>query len=548
MDYPQFIGPYYTSFASKAESESCKNLYLELIESGQGRNQFAMYRSPGLRTFAHNFNPSKLVCRGLFVDPTNNHLFVIEDDTMSDILADGTQNPAVPTLQPIANDGQLVSIDSSLNSLFLVSANILYRVNSAALMTPVTPFTPTAVVVLSGLVIAVAVGTNQFYFSTDDGVTWPALNFQVAEAYPNSLINAVVDHQELWLFGNRRTQVFVLGPDPNAPMQPVSSGVIEMGLAAKNAVAKLDNSIFWLGRNKDGERMVWRANGYTPTRVSNHAVENQFRTYPDDSDASMQTYQLNGHSCLRLTFPSANNGLGATWEYDVSTNNWYEIAWWNPMLNHYERHRGNCYASAFQKIVVGDYANGELYYMSPDYYTDFGYPIRWNRKTPHSSKDGKRIQYKRFGIFMQTGVGTATPVWLNDHSIDPVTFAAALATAVAATTITQPQSNAMQAIYNYQTYNPDFVFPEPAIMTTFGFYDYGANPHVEMRYSNDGGTSYGPWRSRAMGRAGATNKRIYWGGITGLGQSRDRVWEVSGIAPVKTAIVQASFDALVCDS
>jgi hypothetical protein len=142
-------------------------------------------------------------------------------------------------------------------------------------------------------------------------------------------------------------------------------------------------------------------------------------------------------------------------------------------------------------------------------------------------------------------VGTTTPIWLNDHSVDPATFAADLASLVGATTITQAQSDAMQAIYNYQPYDQDLAMPQPSVMTPLGFYDYGTRPSVSLRWSNDGGVSYGPFFSRDMGRAGDFNKRIYW---VRCGMGRDRVWEISGTSPVKTAIVQAAMNADACDS
>jgi hypothetical protein len=287
--------------------------------------------------------------------------------------------------------------------------------------------------------------------------------------------------------------------------------------------------------------MVWRANGYSPQRISNHAVENTIRQYARHDDLIMSAYQLNGHSCLRLTSPSANEGLGETWEFDISTNSWYQPAWWNPELNRYERHRANTTVSAFQKIIAGDFANGALYEMSPDVFTDFGYPIRWERRTPHSTKDGKRIQYKRFGVFMQVGVGSQTPVWINDHSLQPADFATAVAALVPGS-ISSDQAAVLTLIYDWQPYDQSVPFPDQSVMVPLGFFDMAANPEIGMRYSDDGGNSWSMTSNRSMGRAGDYNQRIYW---FRLGQARDRVWEISGMAPVKTAIVQGAFDAVV---
>lgn len=544
MDFPGLIGTtgFYTPFSLKAEAQTCKNLYLERVESGAGRNPFVLMKSPGLKNFSTDTAPTKQVCRG-FLELAD-HLFDVQDDVIYDIDADGD---IIATYSPIADDGLLVSMAASQNSLFVVSGSILYRINGGAMTLPVTPFTPMAVVQIAGYIVCLATTGRRFFFSTDDGVTWNALDFQTLETdLPNKLVNIIVDHEEMWVFCNRNAQVYVVGDNPDAPFVRVSSGQIMMGLAAKNALAAMDNSLFWLGKDHNGEHMVWRANGYTPLRISTHAIENAIRSYAAHDDAIMQTYQLNGHSCLRLTFPSANSGLGVTWEYDVSTNAWGEVAWWNMEAGRYERHRGNCYVSAFGKTLVGDYANGLIWQMSPDFYTDYGYPLRWERRTPHITKDGKRVQYKRFEVAMQVGVGTTTPVWMNDLSLDRAAFDAAVTAQVALGTVTVQQALLLTYIYLFQPYNQDVALPPPSVMTPLGFYDYGNRPQVALRWSNDGGETFGAYRNRDMGRYGDYNQRIYWGGIGTLGMGRDRVWELSSEAPVKTAIVQGIFDAEAC--
>jgi len=554
MDFPQLIGPSYTTWSPKAEIQSCKNLYLERIESGAGRNRYAMYMTFGTEVWHGALGSTN---RGFLLDPTNNHLFALQDSTVYDLLSDGTTNASYAG---VSDDGLMASIDATSNSLFIVSKNILYRVFGGALTTPATPFTPEAVAVINGIVVTLAAGTNRFYFSNDDGATWGALDFQTAEAYPNTLINMVVDHQELWLFGNRRTQVFVVGLDPDAPFDPVSSGVIEMGLAAKRAVVRMDNSIYWLGRNKDGDHMVYRANGYLPVRVSTHAVENAFRSYSEHEDAFMQAFQLNGHSCFRLTFPSANNGLGATWQYDASLPPelaWVEVPWWNLRQGQYERNRANGIVSAFGKILVGDYANGHIYEMSPDFAYDWGFPLRWERRCPHITQDRKRIRYQRFDLFIQPGVGRVAPLWLNSWSLDPATFASDLAAAVFLGSVTSAQAVTLQRIYDYLPYTPLDTWPSPDVMNALGFYPWGSvsslsngttlgdPPQLAARWSDDGGETFGAYQYRSMGLSGEYSKELSW---LRCGMGFDRVWEISGDAPVKTAIVQGTFDAEVCQN
>ena len=80
-------------------------------------------------------------------------------------------------------------------------------------------------------------------------------------------------------------------------------------------ITKMDNGVFWLGKDARGQGIVYRANGYTGTRVSTHAVEWQIQRYGDMSDAIGYAYQQDGHTFYVLTFPSAD----ATWVYDAAT-------------------------------------------------------------------------------------------------------------------------------------------------------------------------------------------------------------------------------------
>lgn len=552
MDFPQLLGAFYTDLASKADCQRAMNVYLSRIESGGGRGPYVMYKQFGQRAFKQVYATNG--CRGMILAPSNINLFTIHGDTFFDILEDGTVNSS---LGGLVNDGLPVSLDYSSNTLFIVSSNILYRINSGALTTPATPFIPSSVGVIAGIIVATELNTANFYFSLDDGATWAALDQQTAEAFPNQLVNLLIDHQELWLFGNRRTQVFVVGDDPNAPFDAIPSGVIEVGLQAKFGCARLDNTIFLYGSNKDGDHQVVRMNGYTPMRVSTHAVENVFRGYGKNTDAIMASFQLNGHSCLRLSFPSANNGLGATWHYDASLPPelaWTEAGWWNLKQGYHERHRSPFYTAAFGFIIAGDHTNGWLYKLTPDDYTDFGYPLRWLRRTPHITKENKQVSYRRLEVLARVGNGLLSPLWLHTYDRDAATFAANLATQVAGGNVTAAEALVLQAIYDQTPYTPLNPYPTPDTMNTLGFRPWGAYttlsngttlggpPEIEMRYSNDGGENFTQYSARSSGLVGQFNKRLFW---NRLGKGRDRVWEFAGGSPAPEAIVGAAFDAEV---
>lgn len=62
----------------------------------------------------------------------------------------------------------------------------------------------------------------------------------------------------------------------------------------------------------------------------------------------------------------------------------------------------------------------------------------------------------------------------------------------------------------------------------------GSDPLVMLRWSNDGGHTWGNEHTAPMGAMGTYSTRVLW---RRLGQGRNRVYEVSGTDPVKVAIL-----------
>jgi hypothetical protein len=140
-------------------------------------------------------------------------------------------------------------------------------------------------------------------------------------------------------------------------------------------------------------------NGYVPTRISTHAVEQTLLDKFVD-DARAWTYQLEGHEVYVVSFPT----IDLTWAYDISTGMWHKWLWVDSN-NVYHRHRGNCHASFQGYNLVGDWENGNLYQLDQNNYTDNGGEIRRLRRAPHLISDYQRQYFHELQIHFQPGVG-----------------------------------------------------------------------------------------------------------------------------------------------
>jgi len=235
-----------------------------------------------------------------------------------------------------------------------------------------------------------------------DGTTVDPLDFASAEGAPDDVVGLIVDHREVWVFGDDSTEVWYNAGTADFPLQRIQGAFNEIGCAAPFSIAKLDNGVFWLAKDSQGQGMVYRATGYAGQRVSTHAIEWQIQQYSDMSDAIGYTYQQDGHSFYVLVFPQANT----TWVFDVATEMWHERAGWHN--GEFTRHRGNCKTVFNGEVIVGDYENGKLYAFRQDVYDDAGKPQRWLRSwraLPPGQNTLLRTAHHSLQLDCETGVG-----------------------------------------------------------------------------------------------------------------------------------------------
>lgn len=235
-----------------------------------------------------------------------------------------------------------------------------------------------------------------------EGTSIDPLDFASAEGSPDGVVGIIIDHREVWAMGTNSTEVWYNAGLADFPLSRIQGAFNELGCIAPLSLAKMDNTIYWLGQDARGRGVVYRANGYTGQRVSTHAIEWQLQQYADLSDAVAYTYQQDGHSFYVLNVPSGNT----TWVFDAATNAWHERA---ALKNGaFKRHRANCQMNFNNEIVVGDYENGNIYAFDLDYYADDTEPQRWLRSwraLPTGGNNLKRTAQHTLQLQCEAGVG-----------------------------------------------------------------------------------------------------------------------------------------------
>jgi hypothetical protein len=170
---------------------------------------------------------------------------------------------------------------------------------------------------------------------------------------------------------------------------------------------------------------------------------------------------------------------GASWAFDAATNLWHERAYRNPSTSLFERDRAANHAFFAGVHVVGDRSDGRLYALDLSYFSDDGDPLVALRSSPHiAAPTGNEVRFSKIRIDFEAGVGL---------------------------TVGQ-----------------------------------GSDPVLMLRWSDDGGHTWGSLQDMRMGKIGEFKHRAE---LSMLGMARDRVFEISISDPVRRVILAGAVDA-----
>lgn len=399
-----FVGAAYQARSSNFDSQRCVNLYPEMSESGSSKSTSCLIGTPGMKPWLtltagmgrglYRFNPD------IAIAVTGTEVYKITRSPLASV--------SIGSI--VERDGPVSMADNGTTIMLVTGFAEGYFIDPVAgtLTQIVSPdFTGgTSVGFIGGRLIWNKLNTGQFQYTEPYSTDILALNFYTAESSPDSLSNLVVNHSEVWLFGPDSVETWVTTGDNTNPFARIQGAQMETGIDAGSSLAKMDNTVFWLGGDSRGRGIVLKAVGYSQAqRVSTHAIEYAIGTYGDVSDAQAWTYQQEGHTFYVLSFPSASR----TWVLDAATSLWHERAY-RADDGSLERVRAAVQMVFDGKVIVSDYKLGSLYELDLDTYTDVGgAAIPRIRSCPHLSADLKQQLFHSLQIDMQAGVGLNAP-------------------------------------------------------------------------------------------------------------------------------------------
>jgi hypothetical protein len=153
------------------------------------------------------------------------------------------------------------------------------------------------------------------------------------------------------------------------------------------------DSVIFLARNKLGAAQVVMLSGSNPIPVSDD-INETIAGYTT-SNATGLAYTVEGHPFYQINFPTDN----VSWVYDGLTKRWHKAQYGLS-----GRHRAEIAVVFDNAPYVTDYANGKLYHLDPETFTDDGQVIVREFVSRHQKAPGWS-RFAQLWIDMEAGVG-----------------------------------------------------------------------------------------------------------------------------------------------
>ena len=394
MKQVPIFGMGYKAKSANVTAQTRVNMYLEILPD-KDKTQAVAYGTPGLTLLA-DLGDTPFRC----LQSLGNYVYGVHRGTFYQITNAGVATSKGTLLTTtgrcgIDNNGsQIIVVDGTYGYTYTIATDTFAQIADADF-----PGADT-VTFNDGYFIVNEPDSGRFFLSAlYDGTSWDALDFATAESNPDNLVSVVADHGELILLGDISTEFWSNTGNVDFPYTRMSGAAVEWGLAARWSIAKFDNSLIWLAKNRMGKVQVTRLAGYQPQRVSTFDIENIINSYSSVSDATGFSYLHNGHPFYQINFPTA----GESWLYDGASNVWSKM-----VSSGMTRHRAEIATYFLNRTIVSDNSNGRLYNIDGNEYTENGEEIVSEITTKHVAEGLERIFIHALQVDIEPGVGLAT--------------------------------------------------------------------------------------------------------------------------------------------
>jgi hypothetical protein len=251
-----------------------------------------------------------------------------------------------------------------------------------------------------------------------DGTNWSGLDFFTKEGWPDELEGIITDSEVLYLGGTETIEAWQLNPSGNTIFTRIPGAMTKFGWITPYAAAA-GGHVFFVGGPAGGQGSAYRIDGGTCTRISTHAVEQDWVNLGLGLGIIPITYAYfeNGHLFWVISFTNVQ-----TWVWDNTRGDWHLRMDWsgtafvpNPIDTHAFM---EVWGTNGRHMVSGSVLSNNLSEQSILFYDQAGSDMAWRRALPYRYNGGKRLYFGRMDLEMDTGTvpSGSAPNVVRDYS------------------------------------------------------------------------------------------------------------------------------------
>lgn len=476
MILPGFVGPSYVSVSPNIATEVLHNWMVQTVEVQSEKAQQVYLPTPGLTL---KYTLPTLPVRALFSQDGRD--FAIGGQTFYETTGGVVTSHGL--LQATdASPATIVSNGSNGHQLFITSAGLgnIYDLNANTLVAITAAGYPSNTLMgtyLDSYFLTTKGQSTQFNISVIfDGTLWSGLDFGIRTAASDNLVGIIQNNKIIWLVGTATSEPWYDAGVASFPYLSVPQVLMPVGCCAPFSICRVTT----IG---DGA-VCWlhqSTNGRGQFVVTESYQSARVSTYAvEQAWGSYPTMT----DCVAYVYTDQGHEFivltfpsgNATWVFDVLEKTWHQRMFWNVATGNADRHRGWVHClSGTGQHLVGDWQNGNVYVSDNAVSTDNDVLIRRVRRSPHASNENRQMFYSQFILDLEAGLGSLTGA--------------------------------------------------------------GSAPTALLQWSDDGGHTFNSGVQMSAGALGQYVTRCFAPG--NLGQSRDRVFQVSVSDPIPWRLIQA---------
>jgi hypothetical protein len=240
-----------------------------------------------------------------------------------------------------------------------------------------------------------------------DPFTINGLNYATAESKSDNLVRVYAFEQTVYMLGEISIEQWWNSGVGKPPFDPVQGTAINVGLGGILGICNNKDYIYIFGSDK----RIYKLKGSSKLEITNDVLVEEFAKYSSTDDVRLWCMDINGQDYLVACFPTGNK----TYVYPEG-GQWFQ---WSSGT-HGSRNRADGYVKAYDKHLVEDYQNGNIYELDFDIYNENGEIIvRQRDSAPLDSAifglAGKKVTMNKLILNIEAGVGL-----ISGQGSDPV--------------------------------------------------------------------------------------------------------------------------------